>query len=136
VIHITFPKSACEPCPARQSGTRSKEGVRGIGVRQQVQHEAIQQNRQAQTTPEFWKRYGNRSGIEGTLSQGVRAFDLRCSRYFGLAKTHLQHLAIATAINMQRIFDWLEEIPVELTRTSPFAQLTPDPELVSGHWRF
>lgn len=136
VIHITFPKSACEPCPTRQFCTRSKEGVRVIGVRQQAQHEVIQQNRQAQTTPEFWKRYGKRSGIEGTLSQGVRAFDLRCSRYFGLAKTHLQHLAIATAINMHRIFDWLEEIPVELTRTSQFAQLAPDPALVSGHWRF
>jgi len=33
---------------------------------------------------EFKERYAKRSGIEGTISQGVRAFDLRVSRYLGL----------------------------------------------------
>ena len=136
VIHITFPKSACGPCPAREFCTRSKEGVRVIGERPQAQHETIQQNRQTQTTPEFWKRYGKRSGIEGSLSQGVRTFDLRRSRYLGLSKTRLQNLAIATAIKMHRIFDWLEGVPIELTRTSQFARLASDPALVSGSWRF
>ena len=41
--------------------------------------------------------------MEGTLSQGVRALGLRQSRYWGLAKTHLQHLATAAAINLDRL---------------------------------
>jgi len=32
--------------------------------------------------------YAKRTGIEGTLSQGVRAFGLRRRRAIGLAKTH------------------------------------------------
>jgi transposase len=31
-----------------------------------------------------------RAGIEGTLSEGIRAHGLRRARYIGLAKTHLQ----------------------------------------------
>ena len=39
--------------------------------------------------------YACRAGIEGTLPQGVRAYGLRWSRYRGLAKTHVQHMATA-----------------------------------------
>jgi transposase len=69
--------------------------------------------------------YNHRAGIEGTISQGVRAFDLRQTRYRGLAKTHLQHIATATAINLDRLVAWLEEVPRALTRTSRFAALAP-----------
>jgi hypothetical protein len=41
----------------------------------------------------------------------VRTFELRQTRYRGLAKAHLQHTAIAAAINLDRIVAWLEEIP-------------------------
>lgn len=37
------------------------------------------------------------------MSQGVRAFGMRRSRSIGLAKTHLQHIGIAAAINLARI---------------------------------
>jgi transposase len=37
----------------------------------------------------------------------------------------LQHIAIAAAINLDRIVAWLEEIPHALTRTSRFAALAP-----------
>jgi hypothetical protein len=33
--------------------------------------------------------YAKRAGIEGTISQGVRSFGLRRSRYRGEAKAHL-----------------------------------------------
>ena len=33
--------------------------------------------------PDWQKRYGIHAGIEGTLSQGVRAFGMRQSRYVG-----------------------------------------------------
>ncbi|HZV82254.1 MAG TPA: transposase, partial [Geobacteraceae bacterium] len=70
-------------------------------------------------------RYRRRAGIEGTLSQGVRAFGLRRTRYRGLVKTHLQHLATAAAINLDRLFAWLAERPRTTTRTSRFAALAP-----------
>jgi len=52
-------------------------------------YEATQLARQRQTTPEFKARYAIRAGVEGTLSHGVRAFDLREARYIGSAKTIL-----------------------------------------------
>jgi transposase len=55
----------------------------------------------------------------------VRAFGLRRTRYQGLKKTHLQHVAIAAAINIDRIVAWLEERPRATTRTSRFAALAP-----------
>ena len=64
-----------------------------------------------------------RAGIEGTLSQGIRAFGLRQARYLGEAKTHLQHLITATTIDVARLLDWLAEIPRCKTRTSRFAAL-------------
>ena len=71
------------------------------------------------------RQYGRRAGIEGTLSQGVRAFGLRRTRYRGLPKTHLQHVAIAAAINIDRIVAWLDERPRAMTRISRFAALAP-----------
>ena len=136
IVEMRFPASACGACTCRELCTRSKRGVRSIVARPQAQHEAIQQNRQAQTTPAFWKRYAQRSGIEGTLSQGVRGYDLRYTRYIGLVKTNLQNFATAAAINLHRVFDWLEEVPRALTRVSAFAQLAPEPSLVAAGWRF
>jgi transposase len=61
--------------------------------------------------------------VEGTLSQGVRGFGLRRCRYIDLAKARLQHVAMAAAINVYRISDWLGGVPRAATRTSPFARL-------------
>src|SRR2546427_12183057 len=72
---------------------------------------------------EFREKYRSRAGIEGTISQGVRAFGLRRSRYRGMEKTHFQHLVIATAINVVRTLAWLDGEPLAKTRTSKFAAL-------------
>jgi len=48
---------------------------------------------------------------------------MRRSRYIGLAKTHLQHILAAAAINLLRVGNWLEEIPLAKTRRSSFAAL-------------
>jgi hypothetical protein len=69
--------------------------------------------------------YKQRAGVEGTLSQGVRGFGLRYARYRGLEKTHLQHVATAAAINVDRLVAWLDERPRAKTRTSRFAALAP-----------
>ena len=62
---------------------------------------------------------------DGTLSQGVRGFGMRRSRYVGLAKTHLQHVFIAAAMNLSRIVNWLNEVPLAQTRQAAFERLIP-----------
>lgn len=92
-------------------------------LRPQAQHEALQSARKRQVTAAFKALYAARAGIEGTLAQGVRAFGLRYVRYRGQAKTHLQHIRIAIAINLVRVFASLQEIARASTRTSSFARL-------------
>jgi transposase len=53
----------------------------------------------------------------------VRAFDLRRSRYMGLAKTHLQHILIAAAINLVRVVAWLTDPRPPKRRAAPLAAL-------------
>ena len=56
--------------------------------------------------------YAQRQGIEGTISQGVRAFGLRRARYRGLAKTGLQNVAAAAALNLDRLAAWFTKRPL------------------------
>lgn len=65
------------------------------------------------------------SGVESAISQGVRRSALRRSRYIGLAKTHLQHVLLATALNLVRLDAWLEGVPFARTRFSQFITLKP-----------
>jgi transposase len=121
---VQFAKEDCAICPVRTQCTRSAKGARTLKLLSRAEYEALQQARQRQTQPEFQKRYAKRAGIEGTLSQGVRAFELRSTRYVGLAKTHLQHVATAAAINLKRYFAWLTD--TVYTRPAPrFAALAP-----------
>ena len=125
VIHVRFDIADCRACPARSLCTKAKKNPRSLKLRTQAQHEALQSARQYQKQPEFWERYSLRSGIEGTLSQSVRNSGLRRSRYIGLAKTHLQMIFTALAINLARFFAWTQDIPLASTRVSPFAALAP-----------
>lgn len=127
IIDIRFPTAACRACRVRRRCTRSKKDPRGLTIRAQAFQEALQTRRQSQQTPEFLKIYHQRVGIEATLSQGTRPTCLRRSRYTGLAKTHLQHILIATAINLVRLDAWLNDVPVAKTRVSRFKQLQPKP---------
>jgi len=58
------------------------------------------------------------------LAQDLRNGHLERHCY-GRGKTHLQHVAIAAAINVERIVAWLDERPRATTRTSRVAALTP-----------
>ena len=120
-IHIAFNPKDGRPCPCRAQCTKAKVGARGITIRPQEQHEAIQAARARQQTTEFKQQYAKRAGVEGTISQGVRRSDLRRARYIGLAKTRLQHLLMAVALNLVRVVAWLREQPRAPTRTSRFA---------------
>jgi transposase len=123
INQIAFAKEDCLACPCRSHCTQSTAGPRTLTVRPHAEHLALQAARARQDTDTFKDRYRTRAGIEGTLSQGVRACGLRRSRYRGLAKTALQHIATAAAINLQRLDDWWTETPRARTRVSPFAAL-------------
>jgi transposase len=123
VVYITFGRDECLACPVRNACTRSKTSGRSLTVRPQAEHEAIQAARAHQKTPEFKQAYAIRAGVEGTLSQGIALSGLRRSRYIGVARTHLQHVITAAALNLVRVMDWMAEVPRATTRTSRFAAL-------------
>ena len=125
VVKIAFPAATCAAGPVRTECTRAKRDGRELTVRTEAAHTALQAARQEQATSGFWKLYNVRAGIEGTLSQGIRRCDLRSARYLGEAKTRLQHLLIATALNVIRVVAWYLETPLAPTRQSRFAGLAP-----------
>lgn len=124
-IMIAFHLNDCSPCPLRSRCTRAKSVGRTLTVYPQEKYEALQNARERQETEAFKQLYGERAGIEGTVSQGVRSMGLRQSRYIGLARTHLQHVATAAAINVVRVANWLAGEEPEPTRISPFQALAP-----------
>ena len=125
VIKIKFAMQDCRPCPSREQCTHSQSASprRVLTVRPQQQYQALQAARQRQTTKAFKTTYAVRAGIEGTLSQGIRAFGLRQARYRGLEKVHLQQILTATALNLCRMHDWLTEQPRAHTRQAAFVRL-------------
>jgi transposase len=125
VVTIKFARNDCAACAVRAQCTHSASGPRALRLRAQPYHEALQAARQRQTTDAFQMTYAQRAGIEGTISQGVRRSDVRHARYIGLAKTHLQNLFTAVALNLLRVAAWLQDIPRARTRRSPFARLAP-----------
>ena len=123
VIRVTFRAQDCQACPLRGRCTRSAQHGRRLTLRPQAEHVALQAARVRQTTAAFKAQYAARAGAEGTLSQGVRAFGLRRARYLGQAKTHLQHVLTAVAMNLARLATWWNGTPQARTRQARFARL-------------
>jgi transposase len=123
VIHVQFARSDCSVCPHLSQCTSAKGRRRTVNFKPKELYEALRQTRLREKAEEFKEEYRNRAGIEGTISQGVRAFGLRSSRYMGISKTRLQHLATAAAINLERVSDWLVGIGREQTRRSAFVRV-------------
>jgi transposase len=126
-IQVRFPRLACRSCSTRALCTRSATEPRLLTLRQQAHHEMLQTVRQEQQTEAWQKQYAKRAGVEGTVSQAVRGFGLRECRYIGLAKTHLQHVLTAAAINFARLDNWFTGKKRAQTRVSRFAALRPVP---------
>lgn len=123
LVAVQFDPDDCRGCPLRPRCTQAKTGPRTMRLRPREQHEALQTTRRRQLTEAFKQLYAVRAGIEGALSQEVRAFGLRAARYRGQAKTYLQHLLVAVAMNIVRVAAWAEGIPRAQTRQSSFARL-------------
>ena len=124
-IVAAFRRQDCHACPARPLCTQAQQQGRQVRLPPQAQYEALTAARAWHASAEGSERSQQRAGVEGTLSQGVRAFGLRRTRYRGLPKTHVQHIATAAAINLDRIVAWLDARPRAQTRTSRFAGLAP-----------
>ncbi len=124
-IHVQFARSGCLGCASRAACTRAKRDPRELTLRPRAEHEALQTARRQQQTAEWKAAYNVRAGVEGTLSQGIRAFELRQSRYIGLARTHLQHILTAAAMNIARFDAWVSDRPRAKTRISHFEALRP-----------
>ena len=122
-VSVWFRRADCAACPARPLCTRAEHQARHLKLQPRAEHEALKAARERLTTQEGRRRYARRAGIEGTLSQGVRACGLRRSRYRGLAKTRLQHVATAAALNLERLAAWFRAVPRATTRISRFAAL-------------
>jgi transposase len=99
-VRIRFQGPTGRACPVRQACTQATDAPRQLTVRPQAQHEAIQAARQRQETAEFTAQYARRAGIEGTQSQAIRRGGVRRCRDIGHAKTRLQHVLTATALNL------------------------------------
>jgi transposase len=124
VIKIKFSTTDCQPCPSRSLCTQSiRHTRRTVTLRPEVQYQALKTRREQEQTQEFKQVYAKRAGIEGTISQGVRVMGLRRSRYIGQEKTHLQHVATASALNIVRSMAWFDGLPRAQTRRSAFTRL-------------
>ena len=109
----------------RSHCTRRQVEPRELVLQPRVEHEALWTARQRQQTEAFKVRYAARAGIESSHAQGVRRCGMRQTRYIGLARTHLQHIATAAAINVIRLGEWWAGTPPGRTRHSHFAALQP-----------
>lgn len=66
--------------------------------------------------------YAKQAGVEGRVSQAVYRCGFRRTRYRGLAKTHLGHLATAAALNLACVAAWLRGQEPAQTRISRFGE--------------
>lgn len=120
MITVHFARADCQPCPCRQSCTQA--AARTLTLHPHDEELALRAARQREQTPAFTMAYAPRAGVEATHAQALRRCGLRRSRYAGQAKTHLQHLLTATALNLLRMQSWLLGTPLAPTRASAFSR--------------
>lgn len=122
-IVITFAPADCRPCPSRTDCTRSARQRRQITIGTRETHTAQLAARAAEADTDWQQDYKRRAGIEGTINQIGDIAGIRRARYRGLAKTHADHIAAATAINLIRWHAWAHNRLQGRTRTSHLTRL-------------
>ena len=120
-IMVSWPRSACIPCPARQLCTSGRR--RQVTIRPRELHEALASARTQQATAQQKARYAARAGVEGTMRQATHVTGIRRARYPGLPKTQLEHNIAAAAINMIQMDAYWTGHPLDRTRSSHLARL-------------
>src|SRR5215203_1744509 len=122
-VQAVFGRTDCGACAARHLCTPAKAARRSVYFHPRAEYEALNAARARMHDPAWKERYRVRAGVEGTLSQGVRAFGMRRSRYIGIAKTGLQQACTAAAMNASRAVHWLAGTARARTRVTRFAAL-------------
>ncbi len=124
-VRIRFPKKGCQSCSVRTActtGTRPRQ----LTFKRRDDYEVLQASRTFIDSEEGKKLYELRAGIEGTIAKGTRGHGMRQTRYRGLEKTHLGHVATAAAINIDRYFDYRKGRKKPPIRISRFAALVAE----------
>jgi IS5 family transposase len=116
MITVHFARADCQPCPCHRLCTRAD--ARTLTLHPRDEELALRAARLREQAPRFATAYAPRAGVEATYAQALRRCGLRRSRYYGQAKTHLQHLLTATALNLLRLGNWLTGTPLASTRES------------------
>ena len=119
-IVVQFSVSDCGPCPARELCTKGKRRQLTLPPRGLAEAQAAA--RAAEKTTSFQADYARRAGIEGTMHQAT-AHGARRARYRGLAKTRLDHVYMACALNVLRLEAYWNGTPLDRRRTSHLARL-------------
>jgi len=119
-IVATFSAGDCGPCPARSLCTTGRRRQLTVLPRDLAQAQAAA--RAAQTTISFQADYARRAGVEGTMHQAA-SHGARRARYRGLPKTRLDHVYMATALNLLRLEAFWAGNPLDRRRTSHLAHL-------------
>jgi transposase len=104
-IMIRFDAQTCRGCPVREQCTRttSRRFGRQLTVPTREVYHAQLAARASHDTPDGRARYALRAGVEATIGQAVAVTGIRRARYRGLAKTRLQHVYSAVAVNLIRL---------------------------------
>jgi transposase len=119
-IVATFSPSDCGPCPARSLCTSGRRRQLSLLPRDLAEAQAAA--RAAETTIPFQADYARRAGVEGTMHQAA-SHGGRRARYRGLPKTRLDHVYMATALNLLRLEAFWTGTPLDRRRTSHLARL-------------
>lgn len=122
-IRVRFSASLCAACPSKTRCTHGQGQGRQLRLHVREEHEALATARARQDSEAGRRLYAQRQGVEATISQAVRTFDLRRARCRGLAKAHLQQVVIAAALNLDRLAAWLQGRPLAPTRVSRLTAL-------------
>jgi transposase len=119
-IVATFSGGDCGPCPARGLCTTGKRRQLSLLPRDLAKAQAAA--RAAEKTTGFQAGYARRAGVEGTMHQAA-SHGARRARYRGLPKTRLDHIYMATALNLLRLEAFWTGTPLDRQRTSHLARL-------------
>jgi transposase len=120
---IHFAQADCAACPVRERCTKSTHQGRRLHLASH--YPFMRAARQYQDTAAFKAEYAGRAGVEGTISEAVRAHGARRSRYIGPVKAELQSLLTAMAINVKRSALWLMGRRPSQTRRPGLVCLAP-----------
>ena len=91
----------CGRCPEKTSCTPGP--FRSLYFPPRRLYELQAKNRADQQDTDWRRLYGLHSGAEGTIQEFAHGHRGRRCRYRSLAKTHVQHVLTALAINVERL---------------------------------